>query len=132
MGCRECAYLALTEEISMADKITKEQQRLEDARQLGVPWKKWGPYLSERQWGTVREDYSQTGNAGDYFSHDQARSRRIGKDRALRPLDAGTSGNDSGSKADTSGACGGDCRCGAAQRIGTLTKGYAITSLTGP
>src|SRR5246127_2695006 len=39
------------------------------------PWKKWGPYLSERQWGTVREDYSQDGNAWDYFSHDQARSR---------------------------------------------------------
>jgi hypothetical protein len=38
-------------------------------------WRKWGPYLSERQWGTVREDYSQDGNAWDYFSHDQARSR---------------------------------------------------------
>ena len=45
-------------------------------------WKKWGPYLSERQWGTVREDYSQDGNAWDYFSHDQARSRayRWGED----------------------------------------------------
>jgi len=40
-----------------------------------VPWRKWGPYLSERQWGTVREDYSENGNAWDYFSHDQARSR---------------------------------------------------------
>jgi hypothetical protein len=39
------------------------------------PWKKWGPYLSERQWGTVREDYSEMGNAWDYFSHDQSRSR---------------------------------------------------------
>ena len=38
-------------------------------------WKHWGPYLSERQWGTVREDYSEGGNAWDYFSHDQARSR---------------------------------------------------------
>ncbi len=38
-------------------------------------WRKWGPYLSERQWGTVREDYSQDGNAWDYFTHDQARSR---------------------------------------------------------
>jgi Mannosylglycerate hydrolase MGH1-like glycoside hydrolase domain len=48
----------------------------------GVPWKKWGPYLSERQWGTVREDYSPDGNAWDYFSHDQARSRayRWGED----------------------------------------------------
>ena len=36
------------------------------------PWKKWGPYLSERQWGTVREDYSEGGNAWDYFTHDQA------------------------------------------------------------
>jgi hypothetical protein len=40
-----------------------------------VPWRQWGPYLSERQWGTVREDYSSNGNAWDYFSHDQARSR---------------------------------------------------------
>jgi hypothetical protein len=38
------------------------------------PWRKWGPYLSERQWDTVREDYSQDGNAWDYFTHDQARS----------------------------------------------------------
>jgi hypothetical protein len=51
-----------------------EQKRLNEARE-GVPWKKWGPYLSERQWGTVREDYSQDGNAWDYFTHDQARSR---------------------------------------------------------
>ncbi len=45
------------------------------ARDLQTPWKKWGPYLSERQWGTVREDYSDSGNAWDYFTHDQARSR---------------------------------------------------------
>src|SRR4051812_2298941 len=59
-----------------------EQKRLNDAREAGIPWKKWGPYLSERQWGTVREDYSQDGNAWDYFSHDQARSRayRWGED----------------------------------------------------
>jgi hypothetical protein len=54
---------------------TAEDQRLEEARANGVPWRQWGPYLSERQWGTVREDYSQDGNAWDYFSHDQARSR---------------------------------------------------------
>jgi len=54
---------------------TSEQQRLDAARENGIPWKKWGPYLSERQWGTVREDYSEDGNAWDYFSHDQARSR---------------------------------------------------------
>ena len=59
-----------------------EQKRLNEARDAGVPWKKWGPYLSERQWGTVREDYSQDGNAWDYFSHDQSRSRayRWGED----------------------------------------------------
>jgi hypothetical protein len=59
-----------------------EQKRLNDAREKGIPWKKWGPYLSERQWGTVREDYSKDGNAWDYFSHDQARSRayRWGED----------------------------------------------------
>jgi hypothetical protein len=61
---------------------TNEQKRLNDARETGVPWKKWGPYLSERQWGTVREDYSQDGNAWNYFSHDQSRSRayRWGED----------------------------------------------------
>jgi len=52
-----------------------EGRRLESARKENVAWRKWGPYLSERQWGTVREDYSQDGNAWDYFSHDQARSR---------------------------------------------------------
>ena len=59
-----------------------EQKRLNDTREKGVPWKKWGPYLSERQWGTVREDYSTDGNAWDYFSHDQSRSRayRWGED----------------------------------------------------
>ncbi len=59
-----------------------EQKRLNEARESGVPWKKWGPYLSERQWGTVREDYSRDGNAWDYFSHDQSRSRayRWGED----------------------------------------------------
>jgi hypothetical protein len=54
---------------------TLEALRLEEARTAKAPWRKWGPYLSERQWGTVREDYSQDGNAWDYFSHDQARSR---------------------------------------------------------
>jgi hypothetical protein len=52
-----------------------EAARLEEARITGRPWKKWGPYLSERQWGTVREDYSADGSAWDYFTHDQARSR---------------------------------------------------------
>src|SRR5689334_22155864 len=59
-----------------------EQQRLNEAREAGIPWKKWGPYLAERQWGTVREDYSRDGNAWDYFTHDQSRSRayRWGED----------------------------------------------------
>ncbi len=66
----------------MAQQIIAEEQRLKDAREMGTPWKKWGPYLSERQWGTVREDYSHDGNAWEYFSHDQARSRayRWGED----------------------------------------------------
>src|SRR6202142_3640157 len=59
-----------------------EKTRLKEARKRETPWKKWGAYLSERQWGTVREDYSEGGNAWDYFSHDQARSRayRWGED----------------------------------------------------
>ncbi len=52
-----------------------EAVRLEEACTAKIPWKKWGPYLSERQWGTVREDYSDDGNAWNYFPHDQARSR---------------------------------------------------------
>ena len=52
-----------------------EQERLTEARTEGAPWAKWGPYLSERQWGTVREDYSDNGDAWNYFPHDQARSR---------------------------------------------------------
>jgi hypothetical protein len=52
----------------------REYVRLADCRE-GIPWKKFGPYLSERQWGTVREDYSDSGDAWNYFSHDQARSR---------------------------------------------------------
>ena len=55
--------------------MTQEETRLQEARKGTSDWKKWGPYLSERQWGTVREDYSKDGNAWDYFTHDQARSR---------------------------------------------------------
>jgi hypothetical protein len=60
---------------------TEEHLRV-DAAAGGVPWKKWGPYLSERQWGTVREDYSQNGDAWNDFSHEQSRSRtyRWGED----------------------------------------------------
>ncbi|GAB4371656.1 MAG: glucosidase [Elainellaceae cyanobacterium] len=61
---------------------TAEEKRLEEIRTQKKRWRKWGPYLSDRQWGTVREDYSADGTAWDYFSHDQARSRayRWGED----------------------------------------------------
>ena len=63
-------------ETSIMDRAgTAEQSRLQQSRDAGTLWRKWGPYLSERQWGTVREDYSQDGNAWNYFTHDQARSR---------------------------------------------------------
>jgi hypothetical protein len=54
---------------------TREEQRLEEARERRMHWKRWGPYLSERAWGTVREDYSPHGTAWDYLPHDHARSR---------------------------------------------------------
>src|SRR5216683_4102866 len=50
-----------------------EQQRLVESEQRSAHWRRWGPYLSERQWGTVREDYSPGGSAWDYFPHDHAR-----------------------------------------------------------
>lgn len=64
------------------DNECAEHARLREAREKNVPWRKWGPYLSERQWGTVREDYSTNGDAWNYFTHDQARSRayRWGED----------------------------------------------------
>ncbi len=62
--------------------MTMESLRLKETREGTTEWKKWGPYLSERQWGTVREDYSEGGDAWDYFTHDQSRSRayRWGED----------------------------------------------------
>src|ERR1700758_4532502 len=62
--------------------MTAEHNRLEEARDRRAHWKRWGPYLSERAWGTVREDYSAHGTAWDYFPHDHARSRayRWGED----------------------------------------------------
>ena len=62
--------------------MSKESRRLIDAREKGVNWQRWGPYLSERSWGTVREDYSPDGSAWDYLSHDHARAKtyRWGED----------------------------------------------------
>jgi hypothetical protein len=61
---------------------TAEEIRLQENQKREVHWRKWGPYLSERQWGTVREDYSPDGNAWKYFPHDHSRSRtyRWGED----------------------------------------------------
>src|SRR5499427_6311182 len=66
----------------MSSGDNAEQRRLRDADEQGVAWRRWGPYLSERQWGTVREDYSTGGDAWSYFTHDHARSRayRWGED----------------------------------------------------
>src|SRR5215210_5571739 len=63
----------------------KERLRLKETKEtteLAKPWRRWGPYVSERSWATVREDYSADGNAWGYFTHDQARSRayRWGED----------------------------------------------------
>jgi hypothetical protein len=63
-------------------ELNPEQSRLQEDHEGRAPWKKWGPYLSERQWGTVREDYSASGDAWNYFSHDNAQYRayRWGED----------------------------------------------------
>ncbi len=65
--------------------MTAEERRLAEAKARTAHWKRWGPYLSERQWGTVREDYSPHGTAWNYFPHDHARSRayRWGEDGLL-------------------------------------------------
>src|SRR5687767_8398946 len=65
--------------------MTEEARRLAEAAQRTAHWKRWGPYLSERQWGTVREDYSAHGTAWEYLPHDHARSRayRWGEDGIL-------------------------------------------------
>ncbi len=69
----------------MTTPTTAEAQRLQESLTRQAHWRRWGPYLSDRQWGTVREDYSPHGTAWDYFSHDQARSRayRWGEDGLL-------------------------------------------------
>src|SRR5437763_15615520 len=69
---------------------TLEERRLEEDARRERNWKRWGPYLAERQWGTVREDYSPDGSAWDYFPHDHARSRayRWGEDGIAGECDA--------------------------------------------
>ena len=77
-----CGATIRNAEMAAEPNKTPEHARLEDSRTGAVAWKSWGPYLSERQWGTVREDYSSGGDAWNYFTHDQARSRayRWGED----------------------------------------------------
>lgn len=81
-GANKRDSLAGTTEKQDSATQTAEQQRIEEQSTSQVAWRFWGPYLSERQWGTVREDYSATGEAWDYFPHDHARSRayRWGED----------------------------------------------------
>ncbi|MCY7409768.1 MAG: hypothetical protein LH473_05805 [Chitinophagales bacterium] len=66
--------------------MTKENQRLKDAASAKAKWKKWGTYLTERQWGTVREDYSANGLAWEYTTHDMAQSISLGRRRHCRIL----------------------------------------------
>ncbi len=72
-----CFYLCLSEECVWSRTLPSRPFSI-----AKTPWRKWGPYLSERQWGTVREDYSQDGNAWDHFTHDMTRSHayRWGED----------------------------------------------------
>ena len=64
-----------TETSNTATEATKEHQRLALSEERAADWKNWGPYVSDRAWGTVREDYSATGEAWEFFPHDHARSR---------------------------------------------------------
>src|SRR6185437_8227996 len=75
-------WAVLLTESSVNEFRTAEHLRLKETREDRVPWKMWGPYLAEREWGTVREDYSPNGDAWHYFTHDEARSRayRWGED----------------------------------------------------
>jgi hypothetical protein len=77
--------LAFPKQLVFEQKMDAERQRLNQAYTRAVHWRRWGPYLSERQWGTVREDYSAEGTAWEYFPHDHARSRayRWGEDGLL-------------------------------------------------
>src|SRR5882757_1837282 len=81
-GARESGCQGFGDEKRMARLLTVEDRRLDESRARTKHWKRWGSYLSERQWGTVREDYSAGGTAWGYFPHDHARSRtyRWGED----------------------------------------------------
>ncbi len=74
----------------MSAELTTEKKRLNSGEEEAGAWRHWGPYLSERQWGTVREDYSENGDAWNYFPHDHARSRvyRWGEDGLAGVCDA--------------------------------------------
>jgi hypothetical protein len=76
-GAINVEWLQIVKELIMS-----ETARLKEARDGKAAWRRWGPYLSERQWGTVREDYSPNGDAWNFFTHDHARSRayRWGED----------------------------------------------------
>ena len=76
---------------------------MEDGLEQSGAWYQWGPYVSERQWGTVREDYSEDGDAWNYLPHDHARSR------AYRWGEDGLAGS-----ATSSSGCAWDCHCGTA------------------
>src|SRR5439155_22611829 len=86
LGRKDCPHMSRTSSNGAPRELLSqpaaERQRLIDQRERAEPWWRWGPYLSERQWGTVREDYSPYGSAWDSFSHDHARSRayRWGED----------------------------------------------------
>ena len=87
----------------------------------GVPWRRGVPYLSERQWGTVREDYSDNGDAWSYFTHDQARSRRL-------PLGRGRPGRQS---ATTSSGCASRSRCGTSSDPILKERLFGLTNAEG-
>ncbi len=83
--------LASGAQFACMDFVNAEQQKLAEDHRMSNPWRRWGPYLSERQWGTVREDYSDHGNSWENFPHDHARRRayRWGEDGLLGWCDRG-------------------------------------------
>jgi hypothetical protein len=80
-------------ETNETSELGAELTRLQEQRDGKAPWRKWGPYLTERRWGTVREDYSANGDAWNYFSHDNAQYRayRWGEDGLVGSPTTGSS-----------------------------------------